>query len=496
MRFCRIYGIIPFVILIKNILQQKNMSLIRKINYNKKFNKKCFNFTTPSHSQGDFVCPDAEKILGRKFYECDYSETEGFDNLRAPDGVLKELQQNISKIYTSKSSFILTNGSTSGIVAAMLAVLQQNDEVLIARNCHVSVYNGLVLTGARPVWFLPEKDEKWDIFKSVSPEIIEHHLKANPLIKAVIITSPTYEGIFSSIPQISEITKKYGAILIVDEAHGALCNFSRDYTGYAPAIVSGADISVHSLHKTAGAPNPCALLHIAKSSKVNPQDIQDALNLITTTSPSYPLMAAVEATVEFLFSRNGKAEIRKLYDMVEDFITKVSMLENVEVYSGFCDKSKILLRVAGIPALAVAKILNEDFKIEEEFSNDNSLLFLTGIGTSKKKFEALLQALREMSTMDIDADFLCEKTAIALPSMIYTPREAYFHPSEYIDTEKAAGRICSEVILPYPPGIPLILPGEMINDENIKFIMTEKVKVAGISRSSGQEIPEKPEKFI
>ena len=459
------------------------MSLIRKIVYNKKINKKACNFTTPSHSQGDFVCPDAEKMLGRKFFECDYSETEGFDNLRAPDGVLKELQYNISKIYTSKNSFILTNGSTSGIIAAMLAVLSPHDEVLIARNCHVSVYNGLVLTGARPVWFLPERDEKWDIFKSVTPDIIEKNLKANPLIKAVIITSPTYEGVYSSIPQISEVTKKYGAVLIVDEAHGALCNFARDYTGYAPAIVSGADISVHSLHKTAGAPNPCALLHIAKSSKVSAQAVQDALNLITTTSPSYPLMTAIEAVVEFLFSDKGRTEIRKLYDMVEDFITKASNIEDVEIYSGFCDKSKILLRMKSLPALAVAKILNEDFKIEEEFSNDNSLLFLTGIGTTKRKFDTLFNALKEISVMEVDSDFTAEKTLISLPQMIYTPREAYFHPSEYIDTENAAGRICAEVVLPYPPGIPVILPGERITENNMNFIMTEKVKVTGISKN-------------
>ena len=458
------------------------MSLIRKIYYNKKINKNVCNFTTPSHSQGDFTIPEAEKLFGKKFFECDFSETEGFDNLRAPNGILKELQRNISKIYTTKNSFILTNGATSGILAAMLAVLKQNDEVLIARNCHVSVYNGLVLTGARPIWFLPERDEKWDIFKSVTPEDIEHYLRANPLIKAVIITSPTYEGIFSSIPQISEVTKKYGAVLIVDEAHGALCNFARDYTGYAPSIVSGADISVHSLHKTTGAPNPCALLHLSKSSKISAQALQDALNLVTTTSPSYPLIAAVEATVDFLFSNKGKAEIRKLYDLVEDFKTKADRLEDVEIYSGFCDKSKILLRMKRLPALTVAKILNEDFKIEEEFSNDNALLFLTGIGTSKRKFDRLINALRKISAMEVEADFTDEKNMIDLPQMIYTPREAYFHPSEYIPSEESIGKICNEVVLPYPPGIPMILPGEIITQNNAKFIMTEKIRVCGISK--------------
>ena len=458
------------------------MSLIQKVTYNKKFNKKTCNFTTPSHSQGDFICPEAENLLGRKFFECDMSETEGFDNLRAPDGILKELQYNISKIYTSKCSFMLPNGATTGIIAAMLAVLNSFDEVLVARNCHVSVYNGLVLTGATPVWFMPERDEKWDIFKSVTAEEIERKLKSNPLIKAVIITSPTYEGVYSSIPQISEVTKKYGAVLIVDESHGALSNFARDYTGYAPAIVSGADISVHSLHKTAGAPAPCGLLHIAKSSKVTPEAVQAALNLVTTTSPSYPMMIAIEAVVNFLFSDKGKNEVRKLYDLVEDFIAKTHYLDDVEVYSGFNDKAKLLLRMKSLPAQAVAKILNDDFKIEEEFSNDNSLLFLTGIGTQKRKFEKLLSALKEISVMEVEADIVGDKYNIELPRMIYTPREAYFHPYEYIDTEKAEGRICAEVVLPYPPGIPMILPGEVITKDNIKFIMTDKVKVTGINR--------------
>lgn len=438
------------------------MSLIKKIKdyYNK---GKSHLFTTPSHSQGEYIADEARNLLGEKFFACDFSEIEGFDNLRHPEGILLELQNKISHIYQSKKSFMLTNGSSSGICALMLAILKPDDKVLVSRNCHISVCNGLILTGANPVWFLPEFDKEWGIFKGISPSQIENILKKEKDIKAVILTSPTYEGIYSDIGEISKITQKYNTKLIIDEAHGALINFGEFKT--KPAILCGADASVQSLHKTAGAPNPCALLHIAQNSSIKSDSIQNALNLINTTSPSYPLLAAIEATVDFLASIKGKEQISKLLSDINDFKNRCT--KNIIFYEGFNDPTKILIKIKGMNALEAAEILNTKYKIEEEFSTDTYMLFITGIGTTHKKLKRLFEVLSMTDFSQKSYTLKENEYYYALPKKVITPRQAYFSKSKFVEKSNAYGRICAEAILSYPPGIPLIVPGEIITSEYV-----------------------------
>lgn len=450
------------------------MSLIKKIkDYYKKPNSLLF--TTPSHAQGNFVIPKAEQILGTEYFKSDFSEIEGFDNLRAPQNTIKSLLKHISDIYQSKASFMLINGSTSGIIAAMLTVLKDNDKVLVARNCHISVYNGLVLTGAVPVWFTPAYEPHWGIYKGVKAADIELYLKHNKDIKALIITSPTYEGIFSNISEISEVCKKHNVILIVDEAHGALLNFGSFKS--KPAIQLGADISIQSLHKTAGGINPSALLHISKSSDILPQNVQTALNLINTTSPSYPLMADIEATVNYLYSSKGKNHISSLLKYIKHF--KMSLPHGIDAYSDNNDPTKILLKFSAYNADNIAEILNKKFNIEEEYSTEKAMLFITGIGTTSNALKHLLEALKAILN---EADISCSLTnsfylhQIA-PNMQFTPRTAHNKPKKLIQKNKSAGQVCGECIIKYPPGIPLLLPGEIIQPAFIPFIEKDEILI-------------------
>lgn len=449
------------------------MSLIRKIKDYYKRSKTTL-FTTPSHSQGEFIPPLAKIFLGEKFYKCDFSEIEGFDDLREPKTILKELQNKISKIYEAKSSFMLTNGSTSGILAAMLSTLKENDNVLIARNCHVSVYNGLVLTGAKPIWFMPEYDRYWGIYKGIEANTVEKLLNEHQNIKALIITSPTYEGVFSDIKKISNICKQKGVFLIVDEAHGAILNFSENKE--KSALQQNADLVIHSLHKTAGAPNPCALLHVSKSSKISTNEVQNALNIINTTSPSYPLMVAIETTVLYLNSKRGRQKVQKLYKEVENFLK--SLPEDIEYYIGNNDKTKILLKSTNINACAFADILNQKYKIEEEYSTPQAMLFITGIGTNNQKLNKLCCAIKKIAA---DKKLLKAKSKesqlLQLPTVKYTPRQAYFMESNLIDKQNSLNKVSGECITQYPPGIPLILPGEIITQDIINNIAKKKIKV-------------------
>ena len=448
------------------------MSLIKKIkDYYKKGGRSLF--TTPSHNQGYFLTTAAEKLLGKQFIKYDLSEIDGFDNLRNPQGAIKKLLTNISNIYGSKASFILTNGSTSGIIASMLASLKEGDKVLVARNCHISVYNGLVLSGAFPVWFLPEYDSEWGIYKGIKAAQIEKIFKEQNGIKALIITSPTYEGLFSDTEEIAKVCTRYGVIFIVDEAHGALYNFGNFKT--KPAIQCGADISVQSLHKTAGAPNPCALLHISKQSSLNPDKVQKALNLINTTSPSYALLCACEASLKYLDSKKGRNDIKHLIDDINEF--KKNLPDNIEVYTGFNDSTKLLIKVGGTDPERITSILYKTYGIEEEFSNDKSMLFVCGIGTNKKKIKLLNKAL-----ISINKEIKPQKTIhstfnYTIPEIKITPREAYFKKHTIIKTKDSINRVCAKAVVKYPPGIPVLLPGEIISKKNINLIKNEKIEV-------------------
>ena len=432
-------------------------------------------FTTPTHGQGDFVAPNSAKMIGRKFFSCDYSEIEGFDNLAHPSGMIKTLQDNVARLFGAKSTFFLTNGSTSGVVASMLSVLHRGDKVLIARNCHKSVYNGLVLSGAVPLWLLPQYNSEWGIYESINLDYLVEMFEKNKDIKAFIMTNPTYEGAMSDIYRISAICKQYGVLLIVDEAHGALWNFHKALG--TPALLQGADIVVQSLHKTAGALNPCALLHIGKESEINPKDIQQALNLITTTSPSYPLLLNIESTIEYLSSPAGHQELSDTVKNINRLIRSIKNIPNLEVYSHDNDITKILIKVANMSGFELSDILFEKYGIEDELANEKSVLLLTGMGTSKVKLKKLEKALFELCADNIRIIPENREEHIftpVQPRVRYTPAMVWHRNFKEVDIKYSLARVSMELIMDYPPGIPILLPGEVIKKEHIDFLSVKK----------------------
>ena len=213
------------------------------------------------------------------------------------------------------------------------------------------------------------------------------------------MTNPTYEGAMSDIYRISAVCRKYNVILIVDEAHGALWNFNK--TLGTPSIIQGADIVVQSLHKTAGALNPSALLHISKESSVNPKTIQQALNLITTTSPSYSLLVNIEETINFLSSEKGKIYLQEHVKSVNRLIRTLRAIPNLQVYSYNNDVTKILIKVTNMSGFELSDILFEKYGIEDELANEKSVLLLTGIGTTKTKLKKLEKDLLDLCSNNI-----------------------------------------------------------------------------------------------
>lgn len=343
------------------------MSLISIL---KKKNKKLL-FTTPSHS--------GKLCIYHKFYQwyrSDISEVDAYN----PQEALENAEKKAAGIYGVKHTHFLTNGSTSGIIAAVLTCCNPNDKLLIWEKAHPSHENAGMLAGAQIIKYSLPYNKAWGIYEAINntEELIQKH---SP--KAMIITSPSYEGIASDVQKISKICKKYGVFLITDEAHGALYPFSDNLPQSA---VKYADFTIQSLHKTAGGINPTALLH--NNSNL---DAAKSLRLINTTSPSYPMLATIEANINYLNSSKGRKHIEEL---ISSITSLKNSLKNIEFYGD--DVTKILLKRNGLSGFELSKKLFEKFSIEDEKTNEVSTMLLTGLGTSKEKLLKLQYALQKL----------------------------------------------------------------------------------------------------
>ena len=340
-------------------------------------------FTTPSHGQRFFIF---NKL--RNFYKYDISETDTHN----PQEALLKAEKRVSDIYGTNHTHFLTNGSTSGIIASVLTCTNKGDKVLIWRNSHPSHLNAVKLAGCEPVFYDLPIIKEWGIPADVHPrplrERVELRCEQRELsnsgegsIKAIIITSPSYEGIVSDIKSIKETFPD--AYLIVDEAHGALYPFSDKLPQSAVNI---ADFTIQSLHKTAGGLNPTALLHVNCD-----LDASNALNMINTTSLSYPLLASIEANINFLNSKKGRKQIDKLIENIKSLRSECS-----NVQFGGNDITKILIKKEGLTGFELSEKLFEQFNIEDEKTNEISTMLLCGIGTSYKKLQKLFFALNKI----------------------------------------------------------------------------------------------------
>ncbi len=324
-------------------------------------------FTTPSHAQKFFLFKKFRHV-----YKYDVSETD----THSPQEMLYEAESNASKIYGTKQTKFLTNGSSSGIIGAVLSCVNEGDKVLVWRNAHRCHHNAIKLAGAIPVYYDLPLNEFGVTTAFTNPEKY-----IDKSIKAIIVTSPTYEGYVSDIKNIKSVCEKFGTYLIVDEAHGALYPFSEELPQTA---IPYADFTVQSLHKTAGGLNPTALLHINC-------DIELKLDMITTTSPSYPLLMTIENNINYLASKRGKKEINKLINNLKELRKDLT-----DYQFGSDDITKILIKKEGLTGYKLSEKLYE-LGIEDEKTNEVSTMLLTGIGTKKDKLEKLKFALKKIS---------------------------------------------------------------------------------------------------
>ncbi len=434
-------------------------------------------FHIPGHNKGLGVHPRFFSLAGDAL---NIDTTDEFDNLgtlHPSTGAIKKAQELAAIEFGAKSTFFVTGGSTIANLALAFSTTGPNDEVLVGRNCHRSVLTGLIITGAKVNWIIPKKLNDWAIFGAIQPQDIEEKLKHNRNIKLVWITNPTYEGNVSDIKKIAEITKKYKCSLIVDEAHGSLWNFSERFP--KSALFYGADAVVHSFHKTAGAMTQASMLHLSKKSSFDEEKIKQGLKLLHTTSPSLLLLTSLDAARSNLSSDKGQKMLNSAIDNALYFRSEAKNIENLSVLEGDIDVTKIFIKMKNLNGIHLESILEHNYRIEVESASDEGVLILSNIGNTRSEFEYLLKCLREISQENYNYPKQDIKIMPLIdPEIVMNLREAYFAPKEAINKNEAVGRISSEVIALCPPGISVLLPGELIKEEHLPYLYNfDKIEV-------------------
>lgn len=433
--------------------------------------KKFHPFHVPGHKGGRGLLPQWQAYLGQGVFSLDLTEIEGLDDLHHPTGPIESAQNLAASLMGAQEAYFLVNGVTAGIHAAIMALCRPGDTIIIPRHAHRSVYEGVMLAGAKPVYLQPEMDENWGMPLGVTPEQAAEAIKTYPQGKALVMVHPTYQGLTSDINGIGSIAKEAGIPLIADEAHGAHFKFSPSFP--PAALECGAAIAVQGWHKTMGSFTQSGLLLLQDQNL----PLKNYLSLLQSTSPSYLLMASLDAQRK-QWAEKGSQMAEQILDLSRWFRRKVAQLKGMEcldeesLNTSCCtsfDSSKILLNSAdlGLNGYQLAEELRNTYRIQPEMASLKGVLLIVTIGDGKEEIEYLWGALQ-----DLAARFPIRKRKrtssnfrYQMGKMVLLPGEAMHAPKMRIPLWEAAGYISGEFICPYPPGIPLVVPGEIITRE-------------------------------
>ena len=482
---------------------QNKMPLVEKL---KKYNEnRPTYFCIPGHRFERGVSEAWLAWEDRAFLQYDLTEAYGLDDLHQPEGAIKEAQNLAAKLFGARESFFLVNGTTGGNQAMVLTAAGPGEEIIIPRNAHKSILMGLIMSGARPVYVMPEWIPQWGIYGGVSPQTIECALDAHPDCRSVLLVSPDYYGITSDLAKISEVCAAHQALLLVDEAHGAHVYFSELLPKGA---LQYADICAQSLHKVTGALTQSSILHVG-SERISVPVLKQNLQMVQSTSPSYLLMASLDAA-RFELAQNGKNMIEgtlQLAAYIKEKIGKISgiqyMDENIIGQNAVHELDGTRLTITaiqlGFSGFALKDLLMEKYGVDTELADEQNVLVILTFANIREEAERLVDALQEIARTNIIRDEVQQgqkvqqvqqgekSSIISIPDMVLTPREAHFHRKRSISWQEAKGTITGEAVIPYPPGTPLIYPGERIDNEvwnHLENLRRQQCHFQGISDSN------------
>lgn len=443
-------------------------------------------------------------------YEIDITEIEGFDDLHHPAGILKEAQELAAEVYGAEETRFLVNGSTVGILSAILGSTDRGDRILVARHCHKSIYHAIALNELRPVYLYPEFDEELHLNTDISVSAVKAALMEYSDIRAVVIVSPTFDGVISDVEGIAGIVHEYGIPLIVDEAHGAHLGFHPYFE--ANSLAKGADVVIHSIHKTLPSLTQTALLHI-QGGVANRRRIFRYLDMLQSSSPSYVLMASIDNCIHLLHEQPEQM-FEPYVNRLESLRKELKGLKNLRLLeTERYDRSKIVISVKGqgMTGKEIYRELLERYHLQLEMAAGTYVIAMTSVGDTGEGFARLARALHEIddgignrkakeeareNTGCADGEAENAMGRLPVNEQIMTSAQALEcrdreAGSEYISWQSAAGRISAEYAYLYPPGSPLIVPGERISEEAARaldYYRAAEFSVEGPAREEYLEV--------
>ncbi|PIG93414.1 aminotransferase class I/II-fold pyridoxal phosphate-dependent enzyme [Gloeocapsopsis sp. IPPAS B-1203] len=444
-------------------------------------NKNHAAFYTPGHKRGQGISSQLADAFDSSVFKFDLPELPELDNLFAPQGVIQQAQELAADTFGAEQTWFLVNGSTCGVEAAILATCGVGDKIILPRNAHSSCIAGLILSGAIPVFVNPEYDSTLDIAHSVTPEGVAIALQQHPDAKAVMVVYPTYYGACGDIGAIASLTHKHNIPLLVDEAHGGHFAFHPDLP--ISALAAGADLTVQSTHKVLGAMTQASMLHI-QGSRIDRDRLSKALQLLQSTSPSYLLLASLDAARQQM-ALQGKQLMSRTLQLAIEARTQIHQIPGLLVLEckstpGFChlDPTRLTVTVSdlGLTGFEADEILHEQLGVTAELPSLQNLTFIISLGNTQEDIEKLVQAFILVSKQHQKEHLTCKKPLWEnlFYMMDYTvqisPQQAYFAATESVPIVKACDRICAELICPYPPGIPVLMPGEIITLQALDYL--------------------------
>lgn len=446
-------------------------------------------FDVPGHKHGVGLS-ELAGYVGKKVLEIDVNSMECLDNICNPIGVIKEAEELAARAYGAEKAFFLVNGTTSGVQAMIMAACRPGEKIILPRNAHKSAIAGMILSGAVPIYIQPEINEELGIAMGMTVESVLRTMEEHPDAKAVFVIHPTYYGAVSDLAAIVEAAHGYGMAVLADEAHGAHFNFHPDLP--VSAMELGADASASSTHKTGGSLTQSSLL-LMRSGILDPSYMKTTLNLTQTTSASYLLMTSIDIARKQLATR-GKDILGRLLEIVRDAKAQLNEIDGLYAFGSelvgspgvfdFDDtKLGVNVRELGLSGYDAEKLLRKEYNIQVELADMYNILAITAVGDTEESIGALVAAIKGLAKHHRNGDVReITRGMLTNPEIVVSPRDAYYSSKKPVKLEESIGCVSGESIMAYPPGIPLVTPGEMITREIVeyaKLLKAEKCMLQG-----------------
>lgn len=438
-------------------------------------------FDVPGHKQGRGN-PELTEFLGRQCMEVDVNSMKPLDNLCHPVSVIREAEELAAQAFGAANSFFMVNGTTSAVQSMVLCVCKHGDKIILPRNVHRSVINALVLCGAVPVYINPQTDERLGVSLGMAIEDVKTAIENNPDAKAVLVNNPTYYGICSNLADITRLAHSHGMKVLVDEAHGTHFYFGDDMP--ISAMAAGADMASISMHKSGGSLTQSSIM--VTGPYMQEGYVRQIINLMQTTSGSYLLLSSLDISRKNLALR-GREIFKKVCELAQyardeinqigDYYAYAREITNGDSVFDF-DPTKLSINTldTGLAGIEVYDLLRDEYDIQVEFGDVGNILAYISVGDRERDIERLVSALSELRRR-----FKRDKSGLMRfeyinPIVEASPQEAFYAEKESMAIEKCAGQICAESVMCYPPGIPILAPGERITAQILDYIQYMKAK--------------------